>query len=193
MLNSMAAMASAKGFARVTVGDVTRHAGVSRRTFYDQFVDKEDCFLAAFDAISDRMQQATEQVLREAGGPWSARVRTALAALLTLLRDEPAYGRVALVEVLSAGPISLQRRDALVDRFAVLFAPQQSPAPSAIGNDRRLARAVVGGVYETLYQRIVGGELERLPDLLPDLVYCVLVPYLGHFGALHERELVVAH
>ena len=57
-----------------------------------------------------------------------------------------------------------------------------------IASDPRLARAVIGGAYETLYQHVIGGQVERLPDLLPDLLYCVLVPYVGHPAAMRERE-----
>jgi hypothetical protein len=47
-----------------------------------------------------------------------------------------------------------------------------------------LSQAVVGGLYEALYGYIVDGQAARLPDLMPDLLYCALVPYLGHSGAL---------
>ncbi len=188
----MAEMASAKGFARVTVSDVTGHAGVSRRTFYDQFSDKEDCFLATFDAIGDQLLRLARAAPEGPGESWAARVRIALAALLQLLAAEPAFARVALVEVLCAGQVALERRDALLDRFAAALRPGQSPAPRYVAEDRRLARAVIGGLYETLYQRVIAGEVERLPELLPDLVYCVLVPYVGHHAALGERESALA-
>ncbi len=192
MLDSMAAMASAKGYARVTVSDVTRHAGVSRRTFYDQFSDKEDCFLAAFDTIGDQLLRPALAAAQDGEQSWSTRVRLALAGLLELLAAEPAFARVALVEVLCSGHVALERRDALLDRFAAVLAPGQGPAPPVVAQNRRLARAVIGGVYETLYQRVVSGEVEGLPELLPDLLYCVLVPYLGHDAALHERATALA-
>jgi AcrR family transcriptional regulator len=192
MLDSMAEMASAKGYARVTVSDVTTHAGVSRRTFYDQFSDKEDCFLAAFDTIGDQLLRPARAAARDGERSWAMRVRLALGALLELLAAEPAFARVALVEVLCSGQVALERRDALLDRFAAVLAPGQGPAPRAVAEDRRLARAVIGGVYETLYQRVIAGEVERLPELLPDLLYCVLVPYLGHSAALDERAAALA-
>jgi len=185
MVGSMAAMASAKGFGHVTVTDVTTHAGVSRRTFYDQFQDKNDCFLAAFDAIAERMLRAAAVAAKRDDGGWSAAVGRGLAALLELLATEPEFARVALVEALSAGRPALERRDALINRLAAMLALGDPPAA-----DRRLARAIVAGAYETLYQRLAAGE-PNLTALAPDLLYCVLVPYLGHDAALHERALAL--
>ena len=45
----MAQVVAEKGYAATTVADVVERAGVSRRTFYEQFADKEACFLAAYD------------------------------------------------------------------------------------------------------------------------------------------------
>ena len=144
----MAAMASARG---LRPGDGERrhgHGGVSRRTFYDQFSDKEDCFLAR----STRSATSWSRLARHAArGTRPARgrsvVRQALAALLQLLAADPAFARVALVEVLCAGHAALERRDALLDRFACpVGVPRQSPAPATVVvGDRRLARAVIGG------------------------------------------------
>jgi AcrR family transcriptional regulator len=174
----------------VTVSDVTGHAGVSRRTFYDQFGDKNDCFLAAFDAISGRLLRAVATGAGRAG-TWPERVRGSLTAMLELLVAEPASARVALVEVLSAGRPALERRDALLDRLAGMLQPTDGPAPEVVVADPRLARAIVGGGYETLYQRLTGSD-ERLTGLMPDLLYCALVPYLGHEAALEQRAAALA-
>jgi AcrR family transcriptional regulator len=185
LLDSMAAMAAAKGYARVTVSDVTGHAGVSRRTFYDQFEDKKDCFLATFDAFGSRLlARATELVAGE--GTWEERISRALAVILRQLTEEPSYARVALVEILGAGRAALERRDAVLDAVAALLQPTEGSAPPTVLADRRLARAIVGGGYETLYAHLLSGE-RPLTDLFGDLLYCVLVPYLGHAGALEQR------
>lgn len=194
MLDSMAEMVSAKGYARVTVTDVTTHAGVSRRTFYDQFADKEACFLAAFAAIAEQLlrisrlaREAAEAAGQDAPGSWPDGLRRALGACLGLLAAEPAFARMMIIEVLSAGQAALQDRDALLDRLALLL-QARAPAIGGPEDDRRLARAVIGGVYETLYERVQAGEVDGLAELLPDLLYCVLVPYVGHTTALAERE-----
>src|SRR3984885_6749584 len=45
------------GYSRMTVAQVISRAKVSRKTFYDIFADREDCFLAA-------LEQAVSQVGR---------------------------------------------------------------------------------------------------------------------------------
>jgi AcrR family transcriptional regulator len=187
MLDSMAEMVSAKGYSRVTVTDVTKHAGVSRRTFYDQFSDKEDCFLATFAAVGDQLVHLAQLSAPQDGGPWTDGVRRALDALLDFLAAEPALARIVLVEVLAAGNAALEARDGLLDRFAGLLQPRGAAA-DIVAADRRIVRAVIGGVYETLYHSVLAGEVEHLPQLAPDLVYCVLVPFVGHAAALAERE-----
>ncbi len=187
MLDSMAEMVSAKGYARVTVSDVTKHAGVSRRTFYDQFSDKEDCFLATFAAVSDQLIHLAQMARPEPARPWTDGVHRALEALLDFLAAEPAFARIVLVEVLGAGNAALEARDTLLDRFAGLLQPGGGVV-DIVAADRRIVRAVIGGVYETLYHVVLSGEVERLPELVPDLVYCVLVPYVGHVAALSERQ-----
>src|SRR4051812_43743942 len=48
LLRAMAEVAAEKGYANTVVADVIARAGVSRRTFYELFRDKQDCFLAAY-------------------------------------------------------------------------------------------------------------------------------------------------
>ena len=59
--SSFAAASAEKGYAATTIADIVRHARVSKRTFYEHFADKEDCLLAGYQHVSDRMMN----VLRE--------------------------------------------------------------------------------------------------------------------------------
>jgi AcrR family transcriptional regulator len=108
MLSAMAEVASERGAASVTVADVVARSGVSRRTFYELFSDREDCFLAAFDdaitRIANEAIPAYEQPSR-----WRERIRAALTALLEILDYEPGTGRLVIVETLGAGPKALER------------------------------------------------------------------------------------
>src|SRR5947209_11767589 len=97
------------GYAGMTVAQVISRARVSRKTFYDVFVDREDCFLAAFDQA---VVQAGE-MMREAyavESSWSDGVRSALARLLAAMDEEPALARLVIVEALAAGERVLERR-----------------------------------------------------------------------------------
>lgn len=184
IFESLAIMSSLKGYVVVTVQDIIDHAGVSRRTFYDLFADKEQCFLAAYDEIVERLFNDVDRAYSAGICPWPERVSAALGALLQSYAAEPELARLAMVDVLAAGPRALARRDATLRRFAVFFEEGRQVLPGAMAFQELLGQAVVGGLYEALYGYIVDGQTERLPEFMPDLVYCALVPYLGHGRAL---------
>jgi AcrR family transcriptional regulator len=98
-----------RGAANVSVAHVVERSGVSRRTFYEQFSDREDCLLAAFEQA---LASASARVLPayRSGGSWRERIRMGLVALLSLLDEEPSIGRVLIVESLVCGPRVSERR-----------------------------------------------------------------------------------
>ncbi|HXQ00676.1 MAG TPA: TetR/AcrR family transcriptional regulator, partial [Solirubrobacteraceae bacterium] len=97
MVAAMIDVVSERGRATATVADVVARSGVSRRTFYEVFADFEDCFLAALDQAIAR---ASEYVLDDYSPreKWQSRIRAALAGLLEFLEDEPAMGRLCVIE-----------------------------------------------------------------------------------------------
>src|SRR3954463_4377244 len=119
MLAAMAEVVGAKGYGPVAVADVIARAGVSRKTFYEHFENKEECFLAAYDAGVELMLDAIDEAIRAAapGGP-VAIARAGTARYLETLAANPAFARTFLIEVLAAGPRALERRAAVHARFA---------------------------------------------------------------------------
>src|ERR1700684_2082032 len=117
MLTAMLQEISERGAANVSVGHVVARSGVSRRTFYEIFTDREDCFLAAFD---DSLQRLAAVVIPayETPGPWRSKMRSALIALLKCLDDDPSIGRLLIVESLAAGSKALGRRQRVLAHIA---------------------------------------------------------------------------
>jgi AcrR family transcriptional regulator len=192
MLDAMAQICAGEGYGAATVEAVITRAGVSRRTFYDQFHDREECFLAAYDAI---LAQFFERVLAAYGQPeleWPERVRGAIAALLAFLASEPAFARMCIVEVLAAGARALERYESAVRVLAGLLddgreltsSPRELPAGT--GSD------VVEGCAFLIREEILAGRTEQLETLLGDLTYATLVPYLGQREALERSAPVSA-
>jgi AcrR family transcriptional regulator len=147
LIEAMAQVVSEKGYAATTVADVVERAGVSRRTFYEQFADREACFLAAYDAglaaVLSRIGDAAE------GDPdtgWRERARSGVEAFLGLLASEPAFARALQVEILTAGPAALDRRAGMLVMF--------------------------GGIWRNVHER-ARAEEPSLPEL-PDEVFTVL-------------------
>src|SRR5882724_5686675 len=122
LVDAMAQVVAEKGYAAATVADVVERAGVSRRTFYEQFEDKEACCLAAYDvglaAVLARIRDAVE--VNPAAG-WRDRARAGVEAFLALLASEPAFAQALQVEILTAGPAALDRRAGMVVMFGGIW------------------------------------------------------------------------
>jgi AcrR family transcriptional regulator len=186
---AMIDVVSERGYPDTRVVDVIGVAGVSRKTFYELFDSKEDCFLAAYDVLlSSLLAEATEAFESEAGSPWAERIATALEALIEHLSEHPEEARFAIVEVLAAGPKALARRDAALRQFAGFLEPGRSEASFELPGITSIA--VAGGVNELLYSEILHGAASRLPSRLPDLMFWIALPYLGAEGAAAQRERV---
>ena len=180
IIDALAVVCAAKGYSAATVEDVIAQAGVSRRTFYDLFSSKQECFLVAYELVMDRVVRAVERSYASEDCEWPQRMTRLLRTLLSQLAAEPELARLVMVDVLAAGQAALERRDAALRRFEVFFNAGAMELPLPDQERRLLARAVIGGLAEALYNRIATGETDRLPDAGPDLLYCMLVPYLGH-------------
>lgn len=186
IIDALVAVVAEQGYGDARVTDVIARAGVSRKTFYEHFSDKDECFLAAYDQILAELMGATAAGF-EVGDDWPDRVREGLIAFLGVLADKPAAARMCIVEVLAAGPTAIARRDNAIRGFTHfidagrLEAPRGIPSFTAVG--------VLGGINEVLYSEIRRGAARDLPRLMPELLYWVLLPFLGHETAQEERRL----
>jgi AcrR family transcriptional regulator len=183
IIDALAMVCAKKGYAATTVEDIVSEAGVSRRTFYDLFASKKECFLFAYDLVINRVLRTVERSYARSGDGWPERMAGLLRTLLSLFAAEPNIARLVMVDVLAAGQEALKRRDAALRRFEGFFEAGSSALPLPAGERQLLARAVIGGLAETLYVRIVAGQSDQLLDAGPDLLYCMLVPYVGHHRA----------
>src|SRR5215207_2231444 len=168
LIDGMAWTVARRGYAATPVAEVLRAAGVSRRTFYEQFADKEDCFLAAYDAF---VALSTERLVAgyHAGSSWEDGIASAYDGLLHALAAEPDLAHLGVVGVLGAGPRALARREATLRRFARFIDHTRERAEIAATPPPRVGQAIVGGIHELVYSQIVCGETEQLPRLTDEL------------------------
>jgi len=162
MLDAMARAVAEKGYASTTVRDVIGRARLSRETFYEQFSNKEDCFLAALDAAADALLDAMAQALGENVAEPIASFERSLAAYLDGLAEEPAYARTFLIEAYAAGGESLRRRFEVQRRF-VEAAERTLGARSA--DERFRCEALVGAISSLVTARVAAGRTDELPRL----------------------------
>lgn len=184
---AMIEVVAARGYPETRVVDVIGVAGVSRKTFYELFESKEECFLAAYDVLlGNLLGEATDSFEARSGAPWPERIAAGLGRLLEHLSEHPDEARFAIVEVLAAGPKALARRDAALRQFTGFLEAGRSETSFELPGITSLA--VAGGINELLYSEILHGAIARLPSRLPDLVFWVTLPFLGAEAATAERE-----
>ena len=187
ILSAMFDVVTEQGAGRVTVAHVVERSGVSRRTFYEHFTDREDCFLAAFD---DALGYASERVLppyRSEGG-WRERIRAALIALLSFLDDEPVVGRLLICESLSAGPATLKRRGRVLARVTSAIEEGDKEAKAGFTPPPLTGEGIVGGVLTVIQGRLVETDGTTLVELANPLMSMIVLPYLGRVAAPRELE-----
>lgn len=178
LLHAAVAVAGADGYAAMTVTAVIRRAAVSRKTFYEQFADREDCFLAAYELVAARALDGMRSVFAQQE-TWPEQLCAALAWALQALARHPEEARLAFAEVLVAGPRALARRDRVLDELQALLAPGLDAAAGRATVPSSMPRAACGALFELIGRSVRAGDVAALPELLPDLLFCVLAPFLG--------------
>jgi AcrR family transcriptional regulator len=190
ILGGVMVAVSRNGYSATRVEDVIALAGVSRRTFYDHYANKEQAFLAAYDLVAAQLREGVARAYATRG-TWAARVRRGLAAMLNLMASEPELAHVCIVEAVAAGPRALERRMEAMAAFRQFLTPPANRRSPAIVTSLT-GETVVGGVYEVVYSRVVTGRTAELPDLLPALLYSVLLPFVGPEVAAAEYRYAVS-
>jgi AcrR family transcriptional regulator len=182
ILDAVADVVSLAGYQGMSVEEIVGAAGVSRRTFYDNFKSKEDAFLTAYDTISVELIGAVK-VAYDASESFPEGVIACLQTFLEFVAAHPHYADACIVEVLAAGPAALERRNAVMRALAELLHDGAQAVPNSARPPKLTAETIVGGMYEIVYSRVLQGRTTELPDLLPDLAYSMMLPYLGHANA----------
>lgn len=176
IVEAMIRVAGERGYLRTSVADVLTEAGASRTTFYKHFGDKQECFLAAYDLAVERLLGSAE-VACEGRGQWRDRITSALARVVELLAADPPLARVAVVEGSTAGMEARQRYRAALGRFARLLEPDRPQQRLVLPPNTALM--AVGAVAGLIFDELQANRAVNLPQLLPELEFAVLVPYLG--------------
>lgn len=184
-------MSAAKGYEATTVGDVVEYAGVSRETFEAMFADKEACFLEAYDAVFDVVIAHVTAAFEAASDePWPERIAAGLGALIELLAMEADIARMAMVEATAAGDDARERYRAMFTRFTPFLEEGRTYSGQGEGLPADTARFAVGGAASLIFDEVRAGRGPELKRILPDLVFAVLMPYLGPEAAEDEMRRV---
>jgi AcrR family transcriptional regulator len=175
LLNGVVDAVAEHGYNQTTIGAIAEAAKTSRRTFYEYFEDKQDCFLAAYEMI-DAHVRGSMLAAGDPAAPWPEQVRGRLAALLGVLSRDRAVARFYLTEPLAAGGHVAGRYREAMQMLAETIRPQSGPSDM---NVEVRDQALMGGIATLIARRLKAGDPTALHELLPDLTELALAPYLG--------------
>ncbi len=189
LLSGLASAVAEHGYNATTITQITESASVSRRSFYQNFESKEECFLATYEAL-DNYVGAQFAEAEAAHDEWPHKVGAAINSLITLFASRPKFARVYLVEAPAVGKASAPLRDRSVERFVALLepgrayaGPDHEPAPG-------IEEALVGGIITQLGRQLVADDGRPLGDLTAAVIEFALAPYLGREAA---RDVAAEH
>ena len=187
ILDGMLEAVGAEGYERTSVRTVLDRTGVYRQAFYDNFADKDDCYLQAYDAGVERIEALLLAAAAEQEN-WTGQLRAGLGALLDFLDAEPDVGRALVVEVHAAGPEALAKRAAAMKRVTAFLdqardeaGEQESPPPIA-------GEGIAAGIHAVIHSRLATGESDGFRQLLPEFMYFAVLPYFGAELASAEMQ-----
>lgn len=192
LLDSMAQACSEKRYAEVSVADVVARARVSRSTFYEIFPDKEACFLAAYDAILGRFVSEVIRACQDPELTWPEQIEIGIETSLKFLAAEPAFARMCIVDMFSAGPAALERYLSALRLIAAFVDAAREQMPGAEEVPVAVAGMVIGGAAVVIRGEIVDERTELLPEVGPDILYAVLAQYMDQEDALERTERYAA-
>jgi AcrR family transcriptional regulator len=190
ILDGMLEAVGREGYEATSVRTVLDRTGVYRQAFYDNFADKDDCYLQAYDAGVERVEALTIAAAADEE-TWQGRLRAGLGGLLDFLDAEPDIGRALIVEVHAAGPEALAKRAAAMQRaydyldLARSAGEGESPPPIA-------PEGIAAGIHAVIHSRLATGVDDGFRQLLPEFMYFAVLPYFGAELANAEMQAASA-
>jgi AcrR family transcriptional regulator len=189
LYGAMIESVSQRGYQATTVAHVLALAGVSRRVFYEQFPNKEQCFLATHDILIVRERKRLIDAWQRERG-WANRLHAACKTLLHDVAEDPKGPRLVLVESLGIGATGRERMQLTGVTFERLLATVLRLAPDATELPTLTSRAIVGGIRHVAYTRLLedrGAELCSLTDEVLDWIEAYRSPAAARLASLGVR------
>jgi AcrR family transcriptional regulator len=179
ILRALGELVAKRGYGDVTVELIVKRARVSYKTFYKHFSGKEECFVALFDRAFSSAEETIRERLASEPSPWPEQVALALRTWIELIVADPIIARAVIVEAPTVGPNILERYERASKAFVPLFRAGRELNPRGAELPETIEDTLSGSVFWSAYQRLIVGEAERLPELLPELLELILRTYLG--------------
>ncbi len=187
LLQGMLEAVGTEGYDATSVRTVLSRTGLYRQAFYDNFADKDSCYLAALHVGIERLEE-TMVVAATGEVGWRNQLRAGLGALLDLLDAEPDFGRGVIVEVHAAGPEALAKRAEAMKRAADFIDLARQEVESPDSPPPIAPEGIVSGIHAIVHSRLSTGATEGFRKLLPEFMYFAVLPYFGAAAASEEMQ-----
>ena len=191
MLRAMLDELAERGYGEASVEDARLAAGVSAAAFKAEFGNKDNCLFAAYERLADRMVERTSA---ECGteDPWPDRVRMGLLTLLEELAEDPGMARAITRSFPGIRPAAYQHYVELLSRFVPFM--QEGREYSEVEEELpgEVEMLAVGAAEAIIFGEVDAGRAERLPQMLPEILFSVLVPFMGPDRAAEEMRSAAA-
>lgn len=175
IVDAVAEIVAEKGYAGLTIPEIARRANISHQTFYEIYPSKHDAFLGAQEVGTLHGVEAGGIAYQAQKENWPIAIGQGIRAAVCYFAAQPAQARLNLVDVLAAGPEALEIRERGLQTYAQYLDPGQQ-----LGTAPRIApEAVTGGAWQIIHQYVVSDRTHELPELVPQLIYLVLTPFIG--------------
>ncbi len=187
LIAAAVAVVEQDGIARLTVASILQRAHVARKTFYENFSDSEDCFLAAYEEALERVSRAARAAYA-AEPDWRAGMRSAVCVLLELIDQERGLARICLTDAQAAGERVLERRVELVHQLAAAIDIGRECADTRSQPQPLSGLAVVGGIRAVLQMHLLEEDQRPASELAGAIMSTIVLPYLGRAAARREID-----
>lgn len=178
-----------RGYAEATAEALCERAGVPMSFFDAQFGDVQTCVTALYEEITARFDEWVLPAY-ERESRWREGLRAAAYAAADFFASHTPEVRFCTVAILSAGELLAAKRDADLQRFVDLIDAGRGelPDPEAVG--RGIAESSFGAIFERLLREASrSGHARQARDLVPELMYLAVRPYVGHAEAMKEFSI----
>jgi AcrR family transcriptional regulator len=183
ILDAMIECCAEKTYAGTTITDIVARARISRTTFYKHFDDKRACFDATVEHCIEELQRVAASAHSPDDPPADA-ARKGATAVVGAMAARPGLAQLLTGDAIAVNPAVIEHyRRATIPALEALWSKNGAgPEPHT---DPRLA---FGQAQVLILNQIATGKADRLPELLPEIVYLTVGPYGGHEEALKQSR-----
>jgi AcrR family transcriptional regulator len=167
---------AAKGYHQTSIRDICAEANISARSFHEHFSSKEEAVFSGVEAGVDRVMGFGQEVYRNSPS-WPDAVWDGMYAYAEWAKNEPAFARTGIVELLSVGPSAQELMKSLMEAFMIFLQPGYDLLDPATAGS--LDEPVTQRFFEVLYLYISQHSVETVATIIPELARTLLTPFIG--------------